>query len=109
MRSLLRSTQGARWCEPRVSEGPRATRQARGAKGLRFDPSRELDGPEPRVRALHGRRAAAARELLLEAVEHELGVLGAGTRLGVVLRGKHGQLAVAQAFDGAVVRVDLGD
>ena len=38
-----------------------------------------------------------------------MAVLGTGRGLGVILHGEHRQLLVAQALDGLVVQVDMGD
>ena len=46
---------------------------------------------------------------LMEFGEEGVGVVGAGGGFGVVLHGEDGAVFEAEAFDGLVVEVDLGD
>ena len=65
------------------------------------------DGLDPTCRGM-----AASRRVLAhhgdELLEEVVAVVGTRAGLGVVLHREHGQLAVPEALDGAVVEVDVG-
>src|SRR5262245_32697864 len=72
-------------------------------------------GPEPTTSTLRGAPGAfgsamgVGLELLDEAVEEVLVVLGPGAGFGVVLDGEDGEVPVDEPLDGAVVQVEVGD
>src|SRR5689334_21288103 len=81
-------------------------------------PPRILPAGSPRLRLFPQRlqlrqslpcRRFAGFHHLDEGVEQVGGVVGAGAGFGVVLHGEDRKVFVAEAFDGAVVEVDVGD